>query len=136
MVLLTALDMFQFNVIDDVYERPINTTKYYVFQWTALSLFIAGIIIGIVAAALRSRSIIPPCSCCCVCPQYDCCLTGMRFLFVQTDRRVVSYRDIIIRTVTVFISSCVIVFYIYSFLSAHIETMLVAGIIGTLSFGC
>ena len=60
----------------------------------------------------------------------------MRFLFVQTDRRVVSYRDIIIRTVTIFISSQVIVFYMYSFLSAHIETMLIAGIIGTLSFGC
>ncbi|CAL6115351.1 Hypothetical_protein [Hexamita inflata] len=132
-LVIISFDMWFVNQIYDLFIRSMDTSWYFHISMTSKVLIIVYGILFIVAAILLTHAGFSPCSCCCVFKS-PCCLRVAQQNSFKTNRKFISPLQLVIRTITVFLTATCGIWFALAFMYSNLTFVLVVGALWNLSF--
>ncbi|CAL6011037.1 Hypothetical_protein [Hexamita inflata] len=133
-LLSSVLVLFSFNIwlviqVVDYDSRSMNTKPYFTSSLTSYVLVAVYILLFITANIILTCDKFTSCACCCVCSKHACCLHGQYIYSLQSNKSLISPKQVFIRTLSLFLTAFSCIGFVISVLVANIIGILVAGVV-------
>ncbi|CAL6010999.1 Hypothetical_protein [Hexamita inflata] len=131
---MLSFDLWLIYQFADYKNREMNTVSYYSGNLTSYIVIAFYIAMFILASVLLSLRDFIPCSCCCVCTKYACCLNGQNSNALKSNAKFITKNQLLIRTFSIIITTLVGIWFLFAVFGGQIDHIFAVGIIWNFCF--